>query len=152
MIKRVAGAAGFLALAAGFAALTVWSLRSGQAAGKFGIAARAGSPGTYWFILTVYALMSLGFAARAAKAFAPSLPLRPLAIPALAVLLLMGIWMGVERAGALAGVVMGVADPTQRLIYGGLALLLLGVVGSVLYQLVWLDLRDRWRRRHEPAK
>ena len=152
MLKRIGWAAGCLGLAAGFAALIVWSLRSGFAAGKYGMASRADSPGTYGFILTAYALFALGSLAGAAKAFAPSLPLRPLAIPALAVLLLMGIWMGVERVGALAGVVMAETDPTQRLILGGLALMAIGVLGAVLYQLVWLDLRDRWRRRREAKK
>jgi len=149
MLKRIVWAAACLALAAGFVALVVSSLRSGLAAGKYGLAARAGSPGTYWFILTAYGLFAGAFLALAVKAIAPSISLRPLAIPALAVFLLMGIWMGVERIGALAGVVLEVADPTQRLIYGGLAITLVGVLGFVLYQMVWLELRDRWRRRHE---
>ena len=151
MLKRVVWAAGCLALAVGFAAMIVWSLRSGTAAGKFGAAARAEWPGIYWFLLTAHALMSLGFLAQAVKAFAPKLPLRPLVLPALALFLLMGVWMGVECGRMLVRSILSVPDTNSRLVMGGMAVAGVGVLGFVLYQLVWLDLRDRWRRR-EPAK
>ncbi len=132
-----------LALAAGFLALAFWSLRHGIAAGKLGAAERAASPGTYWFIIGLQLVVGAAFLARGARIFEPRIRLNWVIIPGFGLVLILGAWMAVERAGDLLSIIRSAPDPGEKAVYALLALALLASLGAVFYQLIWLEIKDR---------
>jgi hypothetical protein len=145
-MPKLAGASfGFFSLAAGFWALFVWSLQSGSAAGKYAAAARTDTPGLYWFFTVGLAVMALIFLAKGIATVAPKFRERLLVLPGFAVLLPFGLWSIVEMIGLFWKMIAGVPDLSSRLIYIGLAAMVLGVLATLLYTLIWPEVRALWR-------
>ena len=142
-MKKTLDAAVSLALAAGFAALAAWSVAHGIAGAKYGAAERAASPGTFWFFIGGQVFLAAAFAGRGAQAFYPALKLKRGVVGGLAVIILLGVWMGIERARDFVAIVKATPDLGEKLAYAGLALACLGAFGAVFYQLVWLELKDQ---------
>jgi hypothetical protein len=144
MIKRAGILIASFALAAGFCALIVWSLQNGVAAGKYGAATRSETPGLYWFVIVGLATMALVFIANGIKAMAPAFRIRLIVIPGFALLLPFAVWAMIELAGAFWKAILGVPELGGRVLYAGLAVMLLGVIGTLLYTLIWPEVRAIW--------
>jgi|GEM_PF-6660331 len=145
-VNRV-GAAACVALGAGFGALAAWSVATGLAGAKYGAASRADSPALFWFLVAGQLFIGAGFVFTGLKVWLPGLHSRRPAVAGLAVLLALGVGMGLERAAAFASIVLAAESLGEALTYAALGLIMLGVIGAVLYQLLWLELKERLERR-----
>jgi hypothetical protein len=150
MIKRTGMLLACFAVAAGFFTVVLWGLQSGVAAGKYGAATRVETPGLYWFFIAGLVAMALIFLAAGIKAVIPAFPSRWLVIPALGLLLPLGLWGIGELTGIFWKMIVGVPDLSGRLIYAGLAIMLLGVVATLLYTLIWPEVRGLLSGRNHP--
>jgi hypothetical protein len=131
--------------------LIVWGLQSGTAAGKYAAATRVETPGLYWFFIIGLAVMALIFISNGIKAVAPTFRARLLVVPGFVALLPFGAWGLAELAASFWSMIMGIPDLTGRLIYAGLAVMVLGVLGTLLYTLIWPEVRAVWSDRGKPA-
>lgn len=141
----ILNAVGQLAAAAGFLALVAWELAHGLAGGRVNAEAaeRASAPGTYCFFIAAQLFIGSTFFARGLKTFVPGLLWKKPALYGLCALLVLGAWMALERAAALATIVLAQTNWTDRLVYAGLGLALLSVIGTLLHQLVWPEIKQR---------
>ena len=136
-------AAACVVLAAGFLALAAWSLKSGVAAGKYGAAERSAAPGAYWFFLWMNVFMAGLFLGWAAKEFVPRFRMNWVLAPGFTVMLPLGAWTAIELAGAFARMVRDTKDLADKAVIAVLACLGLGVLGNLLYTLVWPEVKER---------
>ncbi len=145
MIKRAGVLLVFFAIAAGFGALIAWGLQSGVAAGKYGAATRAETPGLYWFFIMGLVIMALIAIAQGIKAIMPGFRARRLVLPGFALLLPCAIWAIVDLIKSFWTAIMQVPELSGRLIYAGLAIMVLGVFVMLLYTLIWPEVQGLWR-------
>lgn len=145
MLTRIASALVFSLLGFGFVALIIVELRLGVAGAKFGAASLHHSPGTFSFFIAMQAFLAIFMFASATGAHVKASPLlRRAVIAALAVILILFAWTILETARDMlaAGAQMALED---RWVLGGIGVMLLVVMCTIGYQLIWLEIRDRLR-------
>jgi hypothetical protein len=147
MIKRAGTVIACLALTAGFCALIVWALQTGVAPGKYAAVARADTPGLYWFFISGLAVMALILIANGIKTVVPGFRAGMMVLPGFAVLLPFGVWALAEMAGSFWKTISAVPETSGRLIYAGLAVMVVGVLATLLYTLIWPEVRALWSKR-----
>jgi hypothetical protein len=149
--KRLFFALVFTALGVGIGALLYWELTLGFAAGKYGGASRADTPGLFWFFMVMQAAMGLAMFRSAVIALMPGI--RPatnrLVLAGLALVVLLGAWAVVDLARLGYSLIMQVQG-TDRWLYGGLFAVNVGVFATLIYNFFGEELRQRvvklWRR------
>ena len=150
--KRIAAAAAFFALGAGFLALAAWCLVHGVSAGAYAAASRAESPALFWLFIAGDAWLAFVMLGGGLKALGIDLPMGLAPVSGLAALLALGLWALIELAARLIPSVLAEPDLFARALLLVFAALGLGVFAYLLKSLVWETLKEEWleRRRRGP--
>jgi hypothetical protein len=149
VVTRLAGALALLVMALLFVGAVVLELRLGVAgggAGASGGAARAESPGGFWFFLGIHAVTAAILFAASLRTAGVPLPVapRPLVIAGLSLGVLMGLWFVGEWAVTTYRLSNQVADdPGKTWFVRGLGLLMLAVCGYFIWEFGISEIVDR---------